>query len=233
MTQTPPPEIITIDGPAASGKTTIGKLLAHQLGYLFLDTGSMYRAVTLAVLQKQINVHDEEAVSFLAQQTHITILPAEDEPDGRAYTVQLNGQDVTWAIRSPEVEQHVSQISKYPAVRAEMVRQQRQMGQVGRVVMVGRDIGTVVLPNAPLKLYITASPEERARRRLADHEGQGVALGYEEMLQDIVRRDGIDGGREHSPMKAAEDALLVDSSDHTPEQLVTQILNLWQVKHEV
>lgn len=233
MTQTPPPEIITIDGPAASGKTTIGKLLAHQLGYLFLDTGSMYRAVTLAVLQKQINVLDEEAVSFLAQQTHITILPAENEPDGRAYTVQLNDQDVTWAIRSPEVEQHVSQISKYPAVRAEMVRQQRQMGQVGRVVMVGRDIGTVVLPNAPLKLYITASPEERARRRLADHEGQGVALGYEEMLQDIVRRDGIDGGREHSPMKAAEDAILIDSSDHTPEQLVSQILNLWQVKHEV
>lgn len=233
MTQTPPPEIITIDGPAASGKTTIGKLLAHQLGYLFLDTGSMYRAVTLAVLQKQINVLDEEAVSFLAQQTHITILPAENEPDGRAYTVQLNGQDVTWAIRSPEVEQHVSQISKYPAVRAEMVRQQRQMGQVGRVVMVGRDIGTVVLPNAPLKLYITASPEERARRRLADHEGQGVALGYEEMLQDIVRRDGIDGGREHSPMKAAEDAILIDSSDHTPEALVAQILNLWQVKHEV
>jgi cytidylate kinase len=147
--------------------------------------------------------------------------------------VQLNGQDVTWAIRSPEVEQHVSQISKYPAVRAEMVRQQRHMGQVGRVVMVGRDIGTVVLPNAPLKLYITASPEERARRRLADHEGQGVALGYEEMLQDIVRRDGIDGGREHSPMKAAEDAILIDSSDHTPEALVSQILNLWQVKHEV
>ena len=157
--------VIAIDGPAASGKTTVGKLLAEAMGYLFLDTGCMYRATTLAVLQQGIDVEDETAVTQLAQSIDIDIQPINGNEDGRQYTVMLNGTDVTWEIRSPKVDGNVSQVSTYQAVRQEMVRRQREFGSRGKVIMVGRDIGTVVMPNAPLKLYVNATPEERARRR--------------------------------------------------------------------
>ncbi len=219
--------VIAIDGPAASGKTTVGKMLAQRLGYLILDTGCMYRAVTLAALRAGVNVHDDTAVSQLAHQIDLEIQPAQNHADGRAYTLLLDGEDVTWDIRSPEVDANVSYISKYAAVRHEMVRQQRAISEQGDVVMVGRDIGTVVLPDAPLKLYITATAEERARRRLRDRQDQGnYESGYEVILADIKRRDELDSNRAHSPLKPAADAIMIDSSDHTAEEILAQILAL-------
>ncbi|MCA9979754.1 MAG: (d)CMP kinase [Anaerolineales bacterium] len=222
-----PANLIAIDGPAASGKTTVGKMLAQRLGYLILDTGCMYRALTLAALKRGVDVHDETAVSQLARDINLEVVPVGEHQDGRAYTVLLDGEDVTWDIRAPEVDANVSQVSKYAAVRQEMVAQQRAIGQRGRVVMVGRDIGTVVLPDAPLKLYITATPEERARRRLRDRQAQGNGNSeYEAILADIKRRDRIDSNRTHSPLKPAVDAILIDSSDHTAVEILNQILAL-------
>ena len=184
--------VIAIDGPAASGKSTIGLLLADKLGYLFLDTGCMYRAATLAALRRHIDVTDETAVTNLAQSIEIEVQPAGDAGDGRQYTTLLDGQDVTWELRSPDVDTYVSQVSSYPGVRAELVRRQRQYGARGHVVMVGRDIGTVVVPDAPLKLYITASAEERARRRWLDRQAQGHPAQYDSILADVRRRDQFD-----------------------------------------
>ena len=220
------PPIIAIDGPAASGKTTIGQLLAEQLDYLLLDTGIMYRAVTLAALQQEIDLADETAVSHLAQTIIIDIKPATDEKDGRLTTTRLNGTDVTWALRSPDVDRNVSQVASYPQVRQEMVNQQRVFSRQGNIIMVGRDIGTVVLPEAPLKLYITASAEERARRRWQERQRQGHSGSYEEILADVRRRDGIDGTRQHSPMRPAADAQIVDTTNRTPEQIVADIIQV-------
>lgn len=219
------PSVIAIDGPAASGKTTIGKLLADRLGYLLLDTGIMYRAVTLAVLEAGIDPQNEVRVMAVAESAEIDIQPA-DQDDGRQYTVRLAGKDVTWDLRSDAVDQNVSVIAAYPAVRVEMVRRQREIGEKGRVVMVGRDIGTVVLPNAPLKLYVTASAEERARRRVADKEEQGIDLSIDAVLDDIKARDKKDSEREHSPLVAADDAVQIDTTDHNPEEIISHILTL-------
>jgi CMP/dCMP kinase len=222
--------LVAIDGPAASGKTTVGRLLAERLGYLMLDTGVMYRAVTWAALQAGVDVYNEAGVSALAQRMRLEIVPEQHHADGRAYTVLLDGVDITWGLRAPEVDGNVSQVSKYTAVRQAMVQQQRAIATQGNVVMVGRDIGTVVLPSAPLKLYITASAEERARRRLRDRLQQGNADSeYETLLADIRRRDEIDSNRAHSPLKPAADALLIDSSDKTVEEIVAYILTLPQL----
>ena len=220
------PQTIAIDGPAASGKTTVGRLLAEQLGYLFLDTGCMYRAVTLAALQQQVDVMDETAVTHLAQTITIDIQPIGDKDDGRFYTVLINGQDVTWEIRSPAVDANVSQVSKYAGVRAEMVARQRAFGANGRVVMVGRDIGTVVLPQAPLKLYITASPAERATRRHLERTKSGHHDSYEAILADVIRRDDIDSSREHSPLRPAADAIIVDTTGKAPQTILQELVEL-------
>lgn len=218
--------VIAIDGPAASGKTTIGRLLAERLDYLLLDTGSMYRAVTLAALRQGVNMGDETAVTHLAKSITIDIKPAAGEKDGRLSTTLLNGQDVTWALRGPKVDAHVSQVASYAPVRQEMVRQQRTFGQRGHVVMVGRDIGTVVMPNAPLKLYVTASAEERARRRWQERQKQGHNGSYDAILADVRRRDAIDGSRQHSPMRPADDALIIDTTDRSPEEIVAEIVQV-------
>jgi cytidylate kinase len=217
---------IAIDGPAASGKTTVGKLLAQRLDYLLLDTGSMYRAVTLAALRSGVDVDNEAAVVALAEAVGIEIEPAGSPTDGRSYTVLLDGDDVTWEIRSPAVDTHVSQVSAYAGVREELVRRQRELGHQGQVVMVGRDIGTVVLPNAPLKLYITASAQERARRRWRDRQQQGHTETYEEILADVVRRDEFDSNRRHSPLRPADDAIIIDTTNRTPEAIVDEIVAL-------
>ncbi len=217
--------MIAIDGPAASGKTTIGKLLADRLGYLLLDTGIMYRAATLAVLEAGIDPENEVMVMAVAESAEIEIQPATQD-DGRQYTVLLDGKDVTWELRSERVDQNVSLVAAYPAVRAEMVRRQREIGDKGCVVMVGRDIGTVVLPDAPLKLYVTASAEERARRRVADKEEQGIDLALEDVLADIRSRDKQDSEREHSPLMAADDAVQIDTTRHDPDEVVSHILTL-------
>lgn len=223
MTQ---PSMITIDGPAASGKSTIGHMLANELGYLYLDTGSMYRAVTLAGLKAGVDLANEDEITSLSHRIDMDIKPLTGEEDGRQYTVLLNGQDVTWEIRTPAVDSNVSLVSSYPGVRQEMVRRQRQLGQRGHIVMVGRDIGTVVMPDAPLKLFITASPEERARRRWVDREEQGHAADYEAILADVNRRDQFDSSRKVSPLKAADDAVIINNTGRSPEIILAEILDL-------
>jgi len=206
------PSIIAIDGPAASGKSTIGALLAEQLGYIYFDTGVMYRAVTWAALDRGIGIGDEAAVTALAEQVQIDVL-APTVKDGRQYTVMCDGRDVTWAIRTPEVDRHVSPVSVYPGVRTAMTAQQRRIGLSGRVVMVGRDIGTVVLPEAPLKIYLDASVEERARRRQKEIRSRGESAEFEQVLAGLVRRDQIDSERATAPLRPADDAIIVDSTD--------------------
>ncbi|HFQ94738.1 MAG TPA: (d)CMP kinase [Anaerolineae bacterium] len=217
-------DVIAIDGPAASGKSTVARLVAEKLGYLYLDTGCMYRAVTLAALQAGIDVADETAVTQLAQQIDIEVLPAQDEGDGRHYTTLLNGKDVTWDLRLPEVDANVSQVASYKGVREELVRRQREYGRRGRVVMVGRDIGTVVMPDAPLKLYVTASPEERARRRWLDRQKQGFSDDFDAILADVVRRDRIDSNRQYSPLRPADDAIIMDTTERSVANIVDEIV---------
>lgn len=220
-------EAIAIDGPAASGKSTIGHMLADRLGFLLLDTGCMYRALTWAVLQADQDPADEAAVIDLARRVRLDIAPPEGHKDGRFYTVLLADEDITWQIRSAPVDVNVSQISAYKNVRRELVKRQRAIAARGDTVVVGRDIGTVVLPEAPLKLYIVASAEERARRRWLETVDRGDHdASYDKILLDIIRRDQFDGQRLHSPMRAAEDAVLIDTSGRTPDQILAAILAL-------
>jgi len=205
------PLTIAIDGPAASGKSTIGAMLARRLSYLYFDTGVMYRAATWAALDRGIDIGDEAAVTRLAERVRIDVL-APTASDGRQYTVLCDGRDVTWPIRSPEVDRAVSPMSAYPGVRAAMTAQQRRIGLAGRVVMVGRDIGTVVLPEADLKIYLDASVQERARRRLAEIKARGECADFQAVLSGLVKRDQIDSGRATAPLRPAEDAVIVDST---------------------
>lgn len=218
------PAVITIDGPAASGKSTVGLLLAGRLGYVMLDTGSMYRALTLLALQRHVAPDDAAGLEQLAHGMAFDVVPAGEAIDGRHYTVLMNGEDVTWAIRTPEVDAAVSRVSSHKAVREEMVSRQRAFAERGRVVMVGRDIGTVVCPDAALKLYIIASPQERARRRWVDRRNQGHPDEFEVILADVIRRDEIDSTREHSPLRPAADALIIDTTHQGPEAIVAGIL---------
>jgi len=220
------PLTIAIDGPAASGKSTLGALLADRLGYLYFDTGVMYRAVTWLALQCNVPIADEQGVTRIAEAAIIEVLrPTVD--DGRQYTVLADGNDVTWDIRKPEVDQNVSPVSAYPGVRAALTAQQRRIGLAGRIVMVGRDIGTVVLPDADLKIYIDASVEERARRRCRELLARGQhPVSYEEILAAMRRRDYIDSTRAAAPLRAAPDAYLLDSTDLTIEQVLDRMLAL-------
>ena len=220
--------VIAMDGPAASGKSTVARLLAEELNYLFLDTGCMYRAATLAALAANVDVQDETAVTQLAQKLNLDIQPAAGETDERHYTVLLNGQDVTWDIRSPAVDKNVSQVSSYIGVRQEMVQRQRDFGQRGHIVMVGRDIGTVVMPDAPLKLYITATAEERARRRWHDRQQQGHDDTFAAILADVERRDKIDSSRKHSPLRPADDAIIIDTTGTAVPEIIQNLLQLIQ-----
>ncbi len=204
------PKIIAIDGPAASGKSTIAEKLAADLGYLYFDTGVMYRAVTLAALRRLHSVQDEAAVTAIANQVQIDVLPP-GAADGRLYDVLVDGEDVTWAIRQPEVDRNVSQVSAYSGVRKAMTEQQRRIGHRGQVVMVGRDIGTVVLPEAELKIYLDASVEERARRRFEESSKRGQAATYEEILDAMKRRDKMDSSRVIAPLRPAADAVIVNT----------------------
>jgi CMP/dCMP kinase len=221
----PFPSIIAIDGPAASGKSTIGKKLADELGYLFFDTGVMYRAVTWIALQRGVSIPDEAAVTALAEATEIDIRPPSRE-DGRNCDILAEGQDITWEIRQPEVEAHVSQVSAYPGVRKALSAQQRRIGGRGRVVMVGRDIGTVVLPEADLKIYLDASAEERARRRYQELIDRGEQADYNEILTAMGRRDQIDSTRLVAPLRPAKDAVILDSDGLSADQVLNVIQDL-------
>jgi cytidylate kinase len=205
-----PPKIIAIDGPAASGKSTIAEKLAADLGYLYFDTGVMYRAATLMALRSFNTVEDENAVSDLAEKIGIDV-KGPSKVDGRLYDVWVDGEDVTWEIRQPEVERNVSQVSAYARVRNAMTEKQRLIGNRGSVVMVGRDIGTVVFPEAELKIYLDASVEERARRRYEEMVGRGQQAVYDEILEAMKRRDQIDSSRAIAPLRPAQDAVIVNT----------------------
>jgi CMP/dCMP kinase len=220
--KSPPAGIIALDGPAASGKTTIGRMLAARLGYLFFDTGVMYRAVALAALRRGVDPVDEPAVSALAEKISIDVLPPTAD-DGRTSTVLLDGDDVSWAIREPAVDASVSKVSAYARVRAAMVAQQRRIGLRGKVVMVGRDVGTVVLPEAGLKIYLDASLEERARRRYIELQSRGGKQTLEDVRAGLSRRDEIDSGRDLSPLRPAQNAVIIDTTALTPEQILARV----------
>jgi cytidylate kinase len=218
-------ETIAIDGPAASGKSTIGGLLAEELDYLYFDTGVMYRAVTWAALDQGIPINDERAVTALAESIKIQVKPPTMD-DGRQYTVLADGQDITWEIRTADVDRNVSPVSAYPGVREAMTRQQRRIARQEPVVMVGRDIGTVVLPEADLKLYLDASVETRARRRHLEENERGQASDYEKVLADMRRRDRIDSTREVAPLRPAADAIVVDTTHLDIDGVLTKVKEL-------
>ncbi|HSF81597.1 MAG TPA: (d)CMP kinase [Anaerolineales bacterium] len=219
------PSIIAIDGPAASGKSTLAQRLAEYLGYLYFDTGIMYRAVTWVGLQGGLLLEDEAAVTRLAEHIKIDVRPASVD-DGRAYDVLVDGQDITWQIRQPEVDAHVSAVSAYPGVRRALSGQQRRIGLRGQVVMVGRDIGTVVLPEADLKLYLDASAEERARRRFIEMSLRGEKVTQEAILDAVRKRDQIDSSRDIAPLRPAEDAIILDSDNLDADQVLNYVKGL-------
>jgi cytidylate kinase len=219
------PTIIAIDGPAASGKSTVAQKLAERLGYLYFDTGVMYRAATLAALRRLGSVQDEQAVSELVEAIRIDVRQP-SQPDGRLMDVILDDEDITWAIRQPEVDANVSVVSAYAAVRKAMTMQQRLVGQRGAVVMVGRDIGTVVFPEAELKIYLDASVEERARRRHEESQQRGGCTSYEEILASMRRRDQIDSTRAIAPLRPAQDAVIVNTDGLDVSAVLEQVTDL-------
>ena len=219
------PNIIAIDGPAASGKSTLGLRLAHALGYLFFDTGVMYRAVTWLALNRGINVNEEESVATLAEKIPIDVAPASTS-DGRACDVLVEGKDITWETRAREVEAHVSVVAAYPGVRRALSAQQRRIGLRGKIVMVGRDIGTVVLPEADLKIYLDATAQQRATRRYHEILLRGGAAEYEEILAKVIERDRIDSTRDVAPLRAAEDAVTIDSDSMDADEVFEKVLAL-------
>lgn len=216
------PRTIAIDGLAASGKTTLGNLLAQRYNYLFLDTGVMYRAATWYALQQQADLTDEAAVAALTKQMPLEILSPTVE-DGRHATILFGQKDITWLIRGSEVDANVSCVASYPQVRHILVDCQREIAQQGAVVMVGRDIGTVVLPNADLKLFTVASATERAERRHKENQRLELATDYQTILESMTQRDKMDRERMVSPMLPAEDAIIIDTDGLTQEEVVEKV----------
>ena len=213
---------IAIDGPASAGKSTIAKKVAEKLGYIYLDTGAMYRTLTYAALSNGSDLHDEEALHKLLQGIRITFSTAENEMQ----RVFLNEEDVTESIRSEEVTQNVSLVSSFAKVREEMVARQKSIARSGGVVMDGRDIGTVVLPDAEVKIFMTATAEERALRRYKENMAKGMTTSLEELTEDMKRRDHLDSTRTISPLKKADDAIVLDSTHLEIDEVVKRILGI-------
>ncbi|WP_458316201.1 (d)CMP kinase [Mycolicibacterium brisbanense] len=214
--------VVTVDGPAGTGKSSVSRGLARALGARYLDTGAMYRIVTLAVLRAGVDLTDVPAIEGVAADVEVGV--GSDPDEDRAY---LAGEDVSTEIRGDEVTRAVSAVSAVPSVRTRLVDLQRALAAGGgRVVVEGRDIGTVVLPDADVKIFLTASAEERARRRNAQNIAGGLPDDYATVLADVQRRDHLDSTRAVSPLRAADDALVVDTSDMDESQVVTHLLEL-------
>ena len=220
-----PGKSIAIDGPVAAGKTVVGRQLADELNYRFLDTGTMYRAVTLVAQQRGIDLEDEAALEHLANSLDINLV--QNAQDDR---MVVDGQDITNYLRDPEVDRGVSLVSRVPGVRSAMVARQRAIAQEGPIVMVGRDIGTVVLPDAPVKVFLSASVEVRAKRRYNEMRDGGSDIEYETVLEDLQRRDEIDSKRTDSPLRPADDALQLETDDIEIEEVSDRILSLMKCK---
>ncbi len=217
--------MIAIDGPVASGKTSVGLDLAKRLGFLFLDTGVMYRAVAWAALKAGLDINDEKSVSELTEELKIEIHKPSLE-DGRTNDILVNGEEITWQIRTDAVNDSVSQVSTYPRVRQVLTEAQRLFGQAGGVVMVGRDIGTVVLPDADLKIFLKASAEERAKRRFEEVMNRHGDANFDEILKNMKMRDEIDSTRKVAPLVVAQDAVTVNTDGKTKDEVVQEIYQL-------
>lgn len=220
MTISRQPHVITIDGPAGSGKSTAARLLAERLGWFHLDTGATYRAVAAAMIARGISCEDSEAVEREVDSVHVEM----DTSGGQMHVV-AGGQDVTDLIRTPEVSRASSVVSAIPAVRRRMVALQRELASGRDTVAEGRDMGTVVFPNATVKVFLSASPEVRAQRRMMDFAGQNLAITEEQVLAEIRERDHRDSTREMSPLKAADDACIINTGHLTPQQVVDTIVD--------
>lgn len=225
------PAIITIDGPAAAGKSALGESLARRLGYLYFDTGVLYRAIAWLAIQARIDPTDEAGLTRLAEQAQIEVSRATVD-DGRQYTVKVNGKDITWKLRGLDVERVVSPVAAVPGVRSALRQRQREIGLAGRVVMVGRDIGTVVVPEADLKIYLDASLAERARRRYQETLARGDPADYDTILTAMRRRDEIDSQRAVAPLRPADDAIIIHNDQMTVEEEVAQIEAIIQARRK-
>lgn len=214
---------VAVDGPAGAGKSSISKIVAKKLGYLYIDTGAMYRSVTWAVLHNHIDVNNQKAVEALLPELDLTMEASDD-----SCKVFIAGQDVTDFIRTPQVNNAVSIVASYKGVRQYLVERQRLMAEAGGVILDGRDIGSVVLPNAELKIYLTASVEARAMRRCLEVKGTVNEQTLEDIKDSVMQRDDMDKNRKESPLIQVEDAVLVDSSEMTFDETVEYILHLVQ-----
>ena len=214
---------IAIDGPAGAGKSSISKVVANELGYLYIDTGAMYRGVTWAVLDSHVNVNNQKDVESLLPSLDLTL-----EPTANACKVFVKGQDVTDLIRQQQINENVSTIASYKGVREYLVECQQAMAAVGGVILDGRDIGSVVLPKAELKIYLTASVDARAKRRWLEVQGTSNEQSLEDIKKNVESRDEMDKNRDESPLVCVEDAIVVDSSNMTFDETVEHILHLVQ-----
>ena len=214
---------IAIDGPAGAGKSSISKVVANELGYLYIDTGAMYRGVTWAVLDSHVDVNDQKEVEALLPSLDLTL-----EPTASACKVYVKGQNVTDLIRQQQINENVSTIASYKGVREYLVERQQAMAAIGGVILDGRDIGSVVLPNAELKIYLTASVDARAKRRWLEVQGTSNEQPLEDIKKNVESRDEMDKNRDESPLVCVEDAIIVDSSNMTFDETVEHILHLVQ-----
>lgn len=212
---------IAIDGPAAAGKSTVAKVVAKKLSYVYIDTGAMYRAITYAALEQKVDIENEEKLMEVVKNVNIEFQQGEN-----TQLVFLNGQDVSEVIRTPDVTNRVSIVAKHRLVREEMVRRQQELAEKGGVVMDGRDIGTHVLPDAEVKIFMLASVEERAERRHLENINKGFDSNLEQLQEEIAQRDKLDSEREVSPLKKADDALELDTTSLSIEEVVRKIMGI-------
>ncbi|HEY8475440.1 MAG TPA: (d)CMP kinase [Chloroflexota bacterium] len=219
------PMVVAIDGVAASGKSTVAEAVARRLGFRYVDTGVLYRALTWLALSRSVPIDDGEAVAALLSESTIRIRDA-SVADGRQFDVLVDGVDVTWDIRRPDVDQRVSVVAAHPAVREALLPVQRDLAQAGPVVMAGRDVGTVVFPDAPVKVFLTAGLQERAKRRVEQLRRQGQAADHQSVMEELAQRDDLDTGRSVAPLRPASDAIVIDTEGLTVDEVVDRIVRL-------